>query len=76
MRKLPPLSALPAFEATVRLGSVNAAARELGRTHGAISKQLQHLAEDIGGGLFEKDGTGIRPTERGLRLGHVASTAL
>jgi len=68
MRHLPPLSALPAFEATARLGSVTAAAAELGRTHSAISKQLRHLGEDLGGALFEKDGTGLRLTQRGAQL--------
>ncbi|MFC0220387.1 DNA-binding transcriptional LysR family regulator [Pseudochelatococcus lubricantis] len=68
MRRLPPLSALPAFEATARLGSVTAAAAELGRTHSAVSKQISHLAEDLGGGLFEKAGNGLKLTPRGERL--------
>ncbi|WP_420003303.1 LysR substrate-binding domain-containing protein [Arenibacterium sp. LLYu02] len=68
MRHLPPLTALPAFEATARLGSVTAAAAELGRTHSAVSKQLRHLAEDLGGDLFEKLGTGLRLTDRGRHL--------
>lgn len=68
MRRLPPLSALPAFEATARLGSVTAAAAELGRTHSAISKQIGHLSADLGGGLFEKMGNGLKLTRRGERL--------
>ena len=68
MRRLPPLSALPAFEATARLGSITAAAAELGRTHSAISKQISHLSEDLGGGLFEKMGNGLKLTPRGERL--------
>ncbi|MDP3339952.1 LysR substrate-binding domain-containing protein [Frigidibacter sp.] len=75
MRRLPPLSALPAFEAAARLGSVTAAGAELGRTHGAISKQIAHLSEDLGGGLFEKAGNGLRLTPRGERLRN-ASTAM
>jgi len=75
MRRLPPLSALPAFEAAARLGSVTAAGAELGRTHGAISKQIAHLSEDLGGGLFEKAGNGLKLTSRGERLRN-ASTAL
>lgn len=67
-RKLPPLSALQPFEATARLGSVSAAAAELGRTHGAISKQIGSLSEDLGGDLFQKQGTGLRLTARGERL--------
>lgn len=68
MRALPPLASLPAFEATARLGSVSAAAEELGRTHGAISKQIRSLSDDLGGNLFEKQGTGLRLTRRGDRL--------
>ena len=66
--RLPPLSALPAFEATARLGSVSAAAQELGRTHSAVSKQLKALATDLGGDLFERQGTGLRLSARGHRL--------
>lgn len=76
MRKLPPLSALPAFEATARLGSVTSAANELGRTHGAVSKQIRHLAEDLGGDLFEKDGNGLKLTARGDRLRRIATSML
>lgn len=68
VRRLPPLSSLPAFEATARLGSVKAAAEELGRTHGAVSKQIRHLAEDLGVALFEKQGVGLRPTRAGQEL--------
>ena len=68
MRRLPPLSALQAFEATARLGSVTAAANELGRTHGAISKQIRQLSDDLGGGLFERSGNGLKLTGRGERL--------
>jgi len=63
--KLPPLNALPAFEATVRLGSMSAAAEELGRTHGAVSKQLAHLSELAGVDLFQKDGSGVKLTQEG-----------
>ncbi|MEK1901680.1 MAG: LysR family transcriptional regulator, partial [Rhizobium sp.] len=55
-RNLPPLSYLRAFEATARLGSVTRAADELGRTHGAVSKQLQLLQEQLGIPVFEKSG--------------------
>ncbi|MEE4011604.1 LysR substrate-binding domain-containing protein [Roseibium sp. FZY0029] len=74
--KLPPLSALPAFEATVRLGSMSAAAEELGRTHGAVSKQLAHLSEQAGVALFYKSGTGVAPTAEGLMLADAVRPAL
>lgn len=76
MRALPPLNALPAFEATARLGSMVLAAQELGRTHGAISKQIRALSEAIGCPLFEKDGTGIKLTREGARLLEEVSGAL
>jgi len=73
--KLPPLNALPAFEATVRLGSMSAAAEELGRTHGAVSKQIAHLSEMAGLPLFEKVGSGVRPTEEGALLAKAVQPA-
>lgn len=76
MRRLPPLTALPAFEAVARLGSVTAAAAELGRTHGAVSKQIRHLADDLGVALFEREGVGLRLTERGARLQALVRPAL
>ncbi|KMO14087.1 LysR substrate-binding domain-containing protein [Methylobacterium indicum] len=65
MRQLPPLSALRAFEAAARLGSVTKAADELGRTHGAVSRQVRALQEQAGTALFEKAGTGLRLTPAG-----------
>jgi len=74
--KLPPLNALPAFEATVRLGSMSAAAEELGRTHGAVSKQLAHLSEQSGVSLFQKDGSGVKLTAEGELLAAAVRPAL
>jgi len=68
LRRLPPLSALRAFEATARLGSVTAAAAELGRTHGAVSRQLRTLQEVAGVPLFDKAGTGLRLNRHGQAL--------
>jgi len=65
---LPPLSTLRAFEAVVRLGSVSRAAQALGRTHGAVSKQLRTLHDHAGVAFFEKAGVGLRPTAAGLKL--------
>lgn len=74
-RHLPPLAYLRAFEATARLGSVTRAADELGRTHGAISKQLQLLQEQIGLPVFEKVGTGLRLNEDGVAFHATVSRA-
>lgn len=65
---IPPLAALRAFEATARLGSVTAAARELHVTHGAVSRQLRSLDEHFGVTLFTKAGRGIRLTRQGEQL--------
>lgn len=65
---LPPLSALRAFEATARLGSVTAAADELNVTHGAVSRQLKSLDEHFGVALFAKAGRGRVLTHHGERL--------
>ncbi|EHJ92510.1 HTH-type transcriptional regulator trpI [Vreelandella boliviensis LC1] len=65
---MPPLSALRAFEATARLGSVTAAADELSVTHGAVSRQLKSLDEHFGVALFAKAGRGIALTPHGEQL--------
>lgn len=73
---LPPLSTLRAFEAVARLGSVSRAAAELGRTHGAVSKQLRALHQHAGLALFDKVGTGLRPNSAGVRLAAAVGEAL
>ncbi|GEN27130.1 HTH-type transcriptional regulator TrpI [Halovibrio variabilis] len=65
---MPPLSALRAFEATARLGSVTAAADELSVTHGAVSRQLKSLDAYFGVALFAKAGRGLVLTHHGERL--------
>lgn len=75
MRNLPPLSALRAFEATARTGSVTRAAQELFRTHGAVSRQLRLLQEHAGVALFDKDGTGLALNQHGKALYEVARAA-
>lgn len=75
-RNLPSLPYLRAFEATARLGSVTRAADELGRTHGAISKQIQLLQEQLRFPLFEKAGTGLRLNNDGKALFVAVTQAL
>ncbi|HAR05079.1 MAG TPA: LysR family transcriptional regulator, partial [Pseudomonas sp.] len=67
-RDLPPLNALRAFEAAARLGSLSEAARELHVTHGAISRQVKQLEEQLGVGLFVKEGRGVKLTDAGARM--------
>lgn len=76
MRRLPPLSTLRAFDAVARLGSVTRAAEELGRTHGAVSKQLRALQDHLGAPLFDKAGTGLALNARGRALAASVGEAL
>src|SRR5690606_2688013 len=74
-RDLPPLNALRAFEATARLGSLSRAAAELHVTHGAVSRQVRLLEDELGVALFHRDGRRLRLTDAGRRLGESAVTA-
>lgn len=64
-RYLPPLPALQALEATVRLGSATAAAQELSLTQGAVSRQLKALEAQLGVALFTRAGKRLVPTQAG-----------
>jgi DNA-binding transcriptional LysR family regulator len=68
MRKWRSLTALRAYEATARSGSVSTAATELNVTRPAISKQIALLEQDIGCALFERTGNRIRLTDAGQEL--------
>lgn len=54
VRRLPPLSALRAFEATARHQSVARAAEELHVTSAAVSHQIRKLEEWLGMRLFQR----------------------
>lgn len=73
--QLPSLNALRAFEACARHLSVSRAAQELHVTHGAISRQIRSLEEQLGQRLIEKDGRGIKLTDSGLQLKDSCSEA-
>lgn len=75
MRSLPPLTALRAFEATARLGSVTRAADELSVTHAAVSHQLRALEDWIGAPLFRREHRRIVPNEAGASLLPVVTDA-
>jgi LysR family glycine cleavage system transcriptional activator len=76
MRKLPPLSALRAFEAAARLGHFGDAAKELCVTNSAISHQIRSLEDALGVALFEKRGRTQYPTDAGQRLLQTVQQAL
>lgn len=65
---IPSLSALRAFEATARLGSFSAAARELNVTHAAISQHVRGLETFFGESLIEKTGRSLFLTDPGQKL--------
>ncbi|WP_338665336.1 LysR substrate-binding domain-containing protein [Pararoseomonas sp. SCSIO 73927] len=68
MRRLPPLSALRAFEAAARQGSFKGAARELAVTPTAISHQIRLLEEQVGLRLFDRAVRKVVLTEAGAQL--------
>ncbi|AIF48561.1 LysR family transcriptional regulator [Dyella japonica] len=74
-RALPSLNALLAFEAAARLGSVSRAATELHVTHGAISRHIRALEEDLRTALFQRQGRGLVLTPAGQRLRDTSTTA-
>ncbi len=65
MRKLPPLNAIKAFEATARNLSFSKAAIELNVTAGAISQQVKALENILGVTLFKRQNRLILLTEEG-----------
>jgi LysR family transcriptional regulator, glycine cleavage system transcriptional activator len=74
-RKLPPLGAIRAFEATARLGSTVAAASELGVTHGAVSRQIKTLEDRLSRPLFNREGGRLVLTKLGKRYAGSAQEA-
>lgn len=67
-RRIPSLNALRAFEAAGRLGRMKLAAGELCVTHGAISKQIQHLEAWLGVVLFDGPKNAPKLTDVGSAL--------
>ncbi|OZG71013.1 transcriptional regulator [Hahella sp. CCB-MM4] len=67
-RKLPPLHALKAFEATARRQSFSLAAEELNVTQGAISKQIKVLEDWYGAPLLQRTTKQLKLTEEGRTL--------
>jgi LysR family transcriptional regulator, glycine cleavage system transcriptional activator len=62
------LNALRAFEASARLGSMSAAADELSVTHGAISRHINALEEQVGMPLLNRLPRSVTPTDEGAAL--------
>ncbi|RUS60195.1 LysR family transcriptional regulator [Pseudorhodobacter sp. E13] len=66
--KVPPLTALRAFEAAARLGGFAAAGAELGVSAGAITAHIKALEAELGADLFERHAKGVRLTGLGTRV--------
>jgi len=74
-RLLPNTPALLAFDALARTGSFTAAARDLGQTQGAISRQVAQLEGQLGVALVDR-GARARLTEAGTAYARAARAAL
>lgn len=68
MDRLPPLSAIRAFEAAGRHENFSRAADELGLTQAAISYQVRQLEDRVGRPLFVREKGRVRLSDIGRRL--------
>ena len=75
-RKLPPLTALPAFDAAARHLSFTKAAEELNLTHGAISRAIRNIEDRLGIRLFERGTRSVRLTPEGAAYAAEIGAAL
>jgi LysR family transcriptional regulator, glycine cleavage system transcriptional activator len=76
MRRLPPLTAIEAFVAVARLGSIKAAAEELALSSPALSRRVQSLERFIGRPLFERRHQALKLNDDGDRLLGLIAPAL
>jgi DNA-binding transcriptional LysR family regulator len=80
--RLPPVNALVVFEAVARHLSFTAAARELGVSQAATSRQVRLLEDFLGMRVFSREGKRVHLTKSGeklhltvaMALGHIATT--
>jgi LysR family transcriptional regulator, glycine cleavage system transcriptional activator len=75
MSRLPPLSAIRAFEAAARHGSFTKAAEELGMTQAAVSYQVKLLEDRVGMPLFLRQPRKVVLSEAGQRLAPAVAEA-
>lgn len=73
--KLPPLKALPVFEAVARLNSFSLAAGELSVGQSAVSHQIKLLETYLGEPLFIRTGRYLALTDEGRQYFDAVSTA-
>ncbi len=75
-RRLPPLTTLPAFDAAARYLSFTKAAAELHVTHGAVSRAIRNLEEQLGTRLFERGTRSVQLTSEGAAYAAEIGAAL
>ena len=74
--KLPPLKSLVAFEASARHLSLTRAARELGISREAVSRQIRVLEEHLGIKLFDRLHRAVALTSAGKKFQSVVQESL
>lgn len=74
--RLPSLIALRSFEAAARLENFSRAAAELHITHGAVSRAVRLLEEELGILLFERRSRRVFLTDAGRTLAHAVGEGL
>lgn len=74
--KLPPLKALPVFEAVARLNSFSRAAAELNVSQSAVSHQIHQLEDYLGEALFQRQGRHLSLSAEGRQYLEAVSSAL
>lgn len=70
------LTGLRVVREVVRTGSFSLAARRLGYTQSAVSRQIASMESAAGERLFERQARGVIPTEAGSLLSRHANTVL
>ncbi|MBZ9746588.1 transcriptional regulator GcvA [Mesorhizobium sp. CO1-1-7] len=75
-RRLPPLTALPAFDAAARHLSFSKAAEELNLTHGAVSRAIRNIEDRLGIQLFDRGTRSVRLTGVGAAYAAEVGKAL
>jgi len=70
------LNGLRTLAIVIDRGSITGAAKHIGITPSAISKQINRLEEDIGVRLLERSTRSVRPTEAGTKIHDLARPLL
>jgi len=73
---IPPLTALRAFDAVARTGTITAAAEELSVSAPAVSQQVRALEKWLGIALFDRSGQRLILTDRGAAYFESVSAAM